>query len=196
MSSPDAVKQAWLASAAHPLMPDLEAVRAGADRFHRRVRWRNGTEYAACALVVLCFSVLAALLPVTAMRIGAVMIVLGTLLVAWQLHRVASSAPPLERAGAVPVLLHQRAQLARQRDALASVFTWYLLPVIPGFVVLLLGPALQQGVSGLAHAPLKIWIVLIVAAAVFAGIWLLNRHGAARLQKMIDDIDAMTGRTG
>jgi hypothetical protein len=194
MSEPDIVKQAWQASAADPALPDLAAVRAGADRFYARVRRRNAIEYAAAVIVVLGFSAYVLFLPSLAMRIGSAMIIIGTLFVVRQLHRLAAAAPPPERAAAEPILVHQRAQLARQRDALAGVLTWYLLPLVPGFLVFTIGPVLERGgVAGLLHAPFKTWIVLIGAALAFAGVWLLNRRGAAQLRAQIDDIDALLG---
>ena len=193
MSDPDLVRQAWQASVADPVLPDLAAVRTGADRFYRKVRRRNAIEYVACVFVVICFSAYAVFLPSVTMRIGALMVVLGTLLVAWQLHRIASAAPPPESAAAEPILVHQRAELARQRDALAGVFTWYLLPLIPGLLVMTLGPALEHGIAGLLHAPHSTWIRLACAVATFTGVWLLNQRGAARLGKQIDAIDTLTG---
>ena len=193
MSDSDRVRQAWQASVADPVLPDLATVRTGADRFYRRVRRRNAVEYAACVFVVICFSAYAVFLPSVTMRIGALMVVIGTLVVAWQLHRLASAARPPESAAAEPILVHQRAELARQRDALAGVFTWYLLSLIPGLLVMMLGPGLEHGVVGLLHAPRSIWIRMIFVAATFTGVWLLNQRGAARLGKQIDDIDALTG---
>lgn len=193
MSDPDFVKQAWKASAADSALPDLETVRAGAERFYRRIRLRNAIEYAASVVVVVCFSAYALFLPSLAARIGAAMVVLGAFVVVWQLHRRASAAPPPERAAAQPILVHQRAELARQRDALADIFTWYLLPFLPGLLVLTLGPTLEQGALGLFNMPPSVWIRLFLSVAVFTSIWLLNQHGARRLQKQIDDIDALIG---
>jgi len=193
MNDPDSARNAWQASAADPALPDLAAVRAGADRFYRQVRRRNAIEYAASVFVVVCFSAYAVFLPLLTMRIGAAMVVIGTLIVAWQLHRRAGATPPPERAAAEPILVHQRAQLVRQRDALAGIVTWYLLPLIPGLLVMTIGPVIERGgMAGLLHAPRAAWIVLICATVTFAGVWLLNRHGAARLRRMIDEIDALT----
>ena len=193
MSDPDLVKQVWKASITEPMLPDLATVRASAKRFYRQVRRRNAMEYSACIIVVIWFSGCAVFLQSLAMRIGALMIVLGTLIVAWQLHRIASPAIPPEGASAEPVLIHQRAQLVRQRNAVASVFYWYLLPLIPGMLVFILAPALSHGPASLVHAPPTMWIVLISAIAAFVGVWLLNQRAAMRLQKRIEEIDVMMG---
>src|SRR3569623_925791 len=74
MNGPDTIKQAWRAIGGDPALPDLDAARAGADRFYRAVRRRNTIEYAACAVVVICFSAIAASFPLFIVRIGAVMV--------------------------------------------------------------------------------------------------------------------------
>ena len=57
-----------------------------------------------------------------------------------------------------------------------------------------IGPVIERGgVAGLLHAPRAAWIVLVCAIVTFTGVWLLNRHGAARLGRMIDEIDALIG---
>jgi hypothetical protein len=194
MTDTDSARHAWQASAADPALPDLAAVRAGADRFYRRVRRRNAIEYVAGAFVVLCFSAYAVFLPMPTMRIGAAMVVVGTLIVVRQLHRLAAAAPLPERAAVEPILVHQRAQLARQRDALAGIFTWYLLPLIPGLLVMTIGPVIERGgLAGLLHAPRATWIVLVCAIVTFTGVWVLNRRGAARLRRMIGEIDMLIG---
>ena len=84
--------------------------------------------------------------------------------------------------------------IARQRDALAGIFTWYLLPFIPGLLVMTLGPTLEHGGVGVLLMPRLVWIGLILPVAIVTGIWLLNQRGARLLQKRIDDIDALMGR--
>lgn len=194
MNDPDSARHAWQASAADPALPDLSTVRACADRFYRRVRRRNAMEYAAAVVTVIGFSAYILLLPSLAMRIGSGMIILGVLFVVWQLHRLASATPPPERTATEPILVHQRAALVRQRDALAGILTWYLLPLVPGLLVFTIGPVIERGgMAGLLHAPRATWIVLIGAVVAFVGVWLLNRRGAARLGRMIDEIDALIG---
>ena len=194
MSDPDRVKQAWRASALDAALPDIATVRGGADKFYRQIRRRNALEYIACGIVIICFSAYAVFLRSPTARLGSAMIVLGTLVIAWQLRRLASAVPPPDSAAKEPILAHQRAQLARQRHALSGVFTWYLLPLIPGLFVMRFSYVLDHGVQGLLHMPRSGWMGLFPMVAIFAAIWLLNQHAARQLQKQIDEIDALTGR--
>ena len=117
------------------------------------------------------------------------LVIAGTLFVAWQLRRRASAEPP-ERAGAMPLLLFARAQLVRQCEALRSVFRWYILPFLPGMSVFMTGTMLAERANGPEPRDAVGFAVLI---AMLAGIWWLNQLGARRLQRSIDEMDALTG---
>lgn len=190
MNASDEVKQAWQASPAHPPLPRLDEVREGAVLFYHRIRRRNRVEYAASLFVILFFGAAALLLEETTARIGAVLAVAGTMLVVWQLHSRASAVAPPEDA-ASPLIAHQRAQLVRQRDALASVGLWYLLPPVPGIVLVVFAGGFEHG----AGAPLNlgwhhyVWIGFMTF--IFAGIWWANRAAARTLQTEIDALDAL-----
>lgn len=187
----DPAKKAWQASVEVAGGPPLEEVRKGADKFYRYIKWRNRVEYAACVLVVAGFSTYVFVLPNLVHRIASVLVVLATFYVGWQMHRRASAIPP-EAAGAMPLLQFARTQMVRQRDALRSIFTWYLLPFLPGMGLFLTGTLLQKHAEG----GLKLMsdgVGPAVVVAVFAGVWWLNQVAARRLQRHIDEIDALTG---
>jgi hypothetical protein len=189
--SDDPAKLAWQASVEIAGIPALDEVRAGASNFYRRIWWRNAIEYIACVIVVIGFGTYMFTLPHVLQKAGSLLVIAGTLFVAWQLHRRASAEPP-ERAGAMPLLHFARAQLVRQRDALRSVFWWYLLPFLPGMAVFVTGTMFAQRPSGPEPRDAVGFAVMI---ALFVGIWWINQLGARRLQKHIDEIDALTEGT-
>lgn len=187
----DIARQAWQSSVeiAGPL--PLAEVRAGANKFYRFIFWRNFVEYAACVVVVVVFTSYVFVLPEPLQRVGSAMIVVGTFYVAWQLHRRASAVPP-ERAGTMPLYAFMRAQMIRHRDALRSIFWWYMFPFLPGLALLLAGsmyaPDTHPNGPGWRDA-----VGLTVIAAVFFAIWWFNQRVVRKLQKGIDEIDALTG---
>jgi hypothetical protein len=182
-------KHAWHNSVPVAEAPSLAEVRAGADKFYRKVHRRNLIEYAACVFVVIAFGRYVFTLPHILQKIGSAWIVLATFYAAWQLHRRGSAVSP-EAAGQMPLYDFVRAQLVRQRDALKSIFWWYMLPFLPGLAMMLVG-------AGLAHPasigpPIWVrWLSLAVMIGVFAGIWWLNQLAAGRLQRRIAEIDAL-----
>lgn len=187
----DPAKKAWQASVEIAGVPPLEEVRKGANKFYRFVKWRNRVEYIACVVVVVVFSSYALTLPHPLQKVGSVLIVLATFYVAWQLHRRASAVPP-EAAGAMPLLLFARVQMVRQRDALRSLFWWYLLPFIPGMLLIVAGSIRQRAVDGRSE-PLLDLIGGSTIALVFVLIWWLNQRAASKLQRHIDEVDALIG---
>jgi len=192
MTDDDPAKQAWQASVEIAGAPPLEEVRKGAAKFYRYVFWRNAVEYVACVVVVVVFTSYVFVLPHLLQKLGSAMVVLATFYVAWQLHRRASAEPP-EKAGTMPLLLFARAQMIRQRDALRSIFWWYILPFVPGLVLAMIGNVLDPDYAA-KGAPLWVrWLIFAGMGAGLAGIWWLNQLGARKLQKHIDEIDALTG---
>ena len=188
----DPAKQAWQASVAIAGAPPLDEVRRGADKFYRYVKWRNRVEYAACVIVVVAFSSYVVWLPHPLQKVGSVLVVLATLYVAWQLHRRASAVPP-ETAGTMPLLLFSRAQLVRQRDALRSIFGWYIAPFLPGLALVMAGNSQAEPASGTGWPNLAEALAFIVMIGMVGFIWWINQLGARRLQRHIDEIDALTG---
>ena len=184
----DPVKQAWQASVEIAGAPPLEDVRKGADKFYRRIWWRNAVEYAACAVVIIVFSTYIVTLPHVLQKIGSALVVLATIYVAWQLHRRASAVSP-EQAGAMPIYAFLRAQLVRQRDAVKGILWWYILPFLPGMVLIIIGRMLSLP-DGPAQ---RQWIGLAAMLAILIIIWWLNQLGARVLQRHIDEIDSLIG---
>lgn len=187
----DPAKQAWQSSVEIAGAPPLEEVRKGANKFYCFVWWRNFIEYAACVIVIAAFSVYVFILPMPLQRVGSAMIVVATFYVAWQLHRRASAVPP-EEAGTMPLYLFMRVQFVRHRDALRSIFWWYLLPFVPGLSVLVAGSLYAPD----THPDGPTWrdaVGVTAMTLVFVVIWWLNQRVVRRLQKHIDEIDALLG---
>jgi len=155
----------------------------------RRVAWRNAIEYGAGGAAVLLFGAMGVRAPDALLRIACAAIVLGVLAVMCSLHR-RGAARRLD-ASAAPVRDHYRAELARQRDALAAVWRWYLAPLVPGLAVFF--AALWRSVAATAGATAANTAILpaaLIAVAVFAGIHWLNRAAARRLSAAIAALDA------
>ena len=190
----DPVKQAWQASVEIAGAPPLDEVRKGADKFYRYVKWRNLVEYAACVVVVVGFGTYVFTLPHPLQRVGSALVVLATVYVAWQLHRRASAEAP-DKAGTMPIYTFIRAQLVRQRDALAGIFWWYILPFLPGLLLMSIGNAQDpEFFAASLLPPWARWVVFGSMAAVMVGIWWMNQLVARKLQRHIDEIDALMGK--
>ena len=80
-----------------------------------------------------------------------------------------------------------RRQLERQRDLTASVWSWYLAPLVPGLLLFAVSSAL-----GDPH-PRKLIVLALFygfSAGLFIFIWKLNARAARCLQRLIDELYA------
>jgi hypothetical protein len=179
----DDLKALWREQETETPPMSLELIHARGFQWH--IKRRNFIEYAAAVVVVATFSWYVYILSHPVMKLGSALTVLGTLVLVWQLHKRGSARqPPL---GAAASLAFHRAELVRQRDAVRSMWLWYLAPLAPGMIVTMAGMAMSK-----PDAPLAAKLVMpVVTALVFVGVWLLNRRGARLLQRAIDDLDAL-----
>jgi hypothetical protein len=183
----DELSELWRsAGGAAPAEPSLEDVMERAEELERKVRRANAREYVAGAFVIVFFAVLAAgalHLPFLS-RLGAAAIACACVFIVTYLRlRGAARTPSPEE----PTLAFLRGELARRRDLLARVHTWYLAPFVPGLVMFLAGVWLAtRHVPG---ATRSIVLSTIVVVAVNAGIVLVNRRAVAALDREIASLE-------
>ena len=172
----------------------LENLHEKATKFQRCVRNRNLREYIGVVIVVLVFGWYVWVLPGWMMKAGSALDVIAALFVAWQLHRRAPAHKMPDGSGMGLVDFHRRA-LVRQREALQSIWLWYILPFLPGVLLMMLGRWFQFHVAGrpLELDHLIIALCMAIVVLVFGVVWLLNLLGAARLQRRIEELDRLKG---
>ncbi|MCW0196675.1 hypothetical protein [Sphingopyxis sp.] len=161
----------------------LDDIKRRAARLSDVVRRRNRREYIGAALVLAVFGIYAVILPGWLLKAGSLMTMAAAMVVVRQLARRSSGPDP--DAEAQDVRGHYRARLMREEHLLANVGRWYLAPFLPGLLLFLAGLAEARGVGN----PLAFAMVLAFQILVFGGIWLLNRHAAARIRAHIERID-------
>jgi hypothetical protein len=190
----------WQQGSGEPSGFNGEELRERMNKFERTIRRRNLREYLAAALVVGVFAYYGWVFPTLLLRIGCALLIMGTAYVAYQLHRRASARPAPAEMGLRNCVEFQRSELERQRDALRAVWSWYLLPFLPGMVIFLIGLfQFTRNVTEAAGRPFHtiaavVGFTLVAAcvAIVFVVIWQLNRWAAKRLQMQIDDLDQLS----
>ena len=190
----DPAKQAWLASVEIAGTPPIEDVRKGADRLYRVVKWRNRIEYVACAIAVMVFTYKLPTAPTILHTVGLALIIAAFVYMPWQFHRRASAVSP-DTAGTMPIYAFLRAQLVRQRDAFRSIVGWYILPWLPGLALLFAGNGLDPEIEAAGPPIWARWLVLFGIAAFIGFYWWIHQRAARKIQKRIDEIDVLTGRT-
>ena len=184
--SPDNLKSLWQNHSVEPVQMSLEEIRQKAERFQRRIRRRNLREYVAAAFVFAGSGYVIWRFPGLRLAVG--LLLAGTIYVLYQLHtRGAAKTVPASLALDTCLEFHRR-ELERQRDLSRDVLKWYLLPFVPGLLAAVAVPAL--------HSPPEKWIralpFILLWAAMFYAVWRLNKRGADKLQRRIDELNSMS----
>ena len=181
----------WQAQGSGAAPLTLEELRRKGGKFRSQVARRNLREYVVMALMVPYFGYFAWTSRMPMMGMGNGLMMAGLLYIAYQLHRqAAASDAPAEMAWKTCVAFH-RAELERQRDALGSVWKWYLGPMVPGLATILAAGC----IAGFRRSTLAGLLALVAAGLVALGMgWMgrLNRRTAAGIQRQIDALDAAT----
>jgi hypothetical protein len=184
----DSITALWAQQHTDAAPLDAEALALADTRFRRRIRRRDTIEYVAGLLASGVFVNTAVRTPDWGVRVACAAIILGALVVMYNLWRRRPAAH--DAALGTPSLAFHRANLVTQRDALTTVWRWYLAPVVPGMVLFLLA-VLHASAQHMPFwaALLAITGVALPVVGIFWGIHRLNRVGARRLQAMIDALD-------
>jgi hypothetical protein len=193
-SASEEMKSLWQSQPTDQPKIRPEDFRRKLDKFERRIFWRNAREYAAGVVVIAGFGYYGWKLSGLLVHVGAGLIIAGTLIVMYELHRRGSVRSAPADLGLSTCIEFHRKSLERQRDALWTVWTWYLLPFVPGLVVFEIGSAMMQWKAhpvGLGHLVTRFLISGGTIAVVFFGVWLLNQWAAGKLQKRIDELTAL-----
>ena len=164
----------------------LEEIRQKAEGFQKTIRNRSLREYVASAFVFAGSGYFMWRFPELRLAVG--LLLAGTIYVLYQLHtRGAAKTVPASLALDTCLEFHRR-ELERQRDLSRDVLKWYLLPFVPGLLAVVAVTAL--------HLPPEKWIRLLpfilLWAAMFYAVWRLNKRGADKLQRRIDELNSMS----
>lgn len=181
----DTLRRAWQGQRPPETPPTLDDVRRRAQQFSRRIRWRNAREYVAGTVVMLWiltdmvrggFNGLA--------DVGGLVIIAGVGYVLRQLYRRGQTDTLRSDLGMVDALSFHRSELVRQRDLVMSVWRWYLLPLLPGTVLVSLGRAIEHPERWGRALGTSVGMAALLALVAW-----LNRRAGTRLQRDIAALD-------
>jgi len=186
---PDNLKSLWQNQSVETVQMSLEQVRQKAESFQKKIRNRNLREYVAAAFVFAGSGYFLWRFPELRLAVG--LLLAGTIYVLYQLHtRGAAKSVPESLALNTCLAFHRR-ELERQRDLARDVWKWYLLPVVPGLLAVVAVPLL--------HSPpeewIRAWPFFLLWPTLFYAIWRLNKRGANKLQRQIDELNSVNGES-
>ena len=111
------------------------------------------------------------------------LIIAGTLVIAYQFRKRMSTRSFTAAAASMSCLEFYRRELERQRDANLSIWSWYILPMLPGTAMMLIGMAFMPALGPVVAL---FYAVAFTAAFIFTGV--ANKRAARRLQQKIDEL--------
>jgi len=180
-------QQLWQSQPVEDIKMSADVIRRRAGKFEHRIFWRNIREYASSLVAAILFAYFFATTHVVLFRVAYALFIAGLGWVVLQLHRQGSAKSVPAAMGALTCLQFFRAELERQRDVVSNVWSWYLAPLVPGFVVLTAASVIARPYpAGLVAAA----FLDAVVAVIFLLVWKMNRRAARCLQRMIDELSA------
>ncbi|MGO9088444.1 MAG: hypothetical protein ACLQBK_24825 [Candidatus Sulfotelmatobacter sp.] len=181
------VQKMWQDQPVEGVKMSAEMIHKRAAKFERRIVWRNVREYVASLIAAALFGYFFVTAHDVLSRITSGLFIAGLVWIVVQLHRKGSAKSMPAGVDTLTSLQLYRAELERQREVVSTVWSWYLAPLVPGFVVYTLGFAIRfprpAAWAGLA-------LIDAIVAAVFFGIWKLNMRAARCLERMIAELTA------
>jgi len=192
VAEPD-LKSLWQSQEQEHAPMALADIRALAGKTQSRIRIRNMIEYVACAFVIVAFAAQAWHPPNPMYRWGAILVILGAPVICWQLYARGGARRPPE-ASAANLMDFHRTEMVRQRDMFRSAWLWYLGPMTPGMLVMLASFFLYpvRGAPSIPATQLAGATMMgVIVGLTWLAVFLNHRLAAYRIQKKIDDLDAL-----
>lgn len=181
---PDHLQSLWQDQPAQGRAMSSDELRHRSQRLTRIVSRRNLREYVAAAVVAIVFGYMAWKAPLPLMRVAGVVSVAAVIFIVYHLYRHGTARAMPADMGLASCLAFHRGELERQRDLLRGVWKWYLLPLVPGLILVCLATLLAHPEqASRAFWPAAGSLVLFVL------IGELNRHAAKRIQARIDALE-------
>ncbi|MDE1150089.1 MAG: hypothetical protein PW843_26345 [Azospirillaceae bacterium] len=187
---PDTLQTLWQSQKQEIDAMTLNDIKAKAARFEHLVRHRARWQYGSAALSILLFCTYVWFMPGWMLKAGGALEMLAVLYTLTQIPRRAPPKATVADGRPVEVVDAYRGALIHQRDEMTAVWRWYLLPYVPGIVLMAAGSGVAihgGGDIGTAYAILA--LALTIAALCLVVVWLASLLGAARLQRRIDDLN-------
>ena len=183
-------QQVWQSQAIEAPRISLEYVRHRTGHLEQRTRWRNALEY---VLGVAAFCMFVYFARRHDFSVKPLMVVAHGWFALWAIfymywwHRLAATQPTPADAGVLDNLRYQRRQLERQRDARLRSWRWWGLPLLPGFLLMVVSMIVEVD---RVDWNVIVFLVLWMSAGTALGAWFMHHEGR-RFQREIDALDSL-----
>jgi len=185
----NSVQTLWQSQPVEVTKMSVEELRRRAGKFERKIRWRNTREYVASLVAAGLMGYFYVTANDVASKVTFALFIAAMLWIVIALHRMGSAKRTPLDTDTLTTQQFYRAELERQLAVVKNVLWWYLAPMIPGMIGCTVAYLLK-------HHHRWAWGGLVLMdglfVAVFYGVWKLNTLAARCLERMINDLDAVT----
>lgn len=180
------MQQLWQQQPAEGMTMSIDEIRRRAVKFEKRMFVVNAREYVTAALAITFFAYFLSHTQDVLMRTGFSLLIAGLGYAMFHLYRKGRPGTASEQIGTQCANFFLE-ELERTRKLVSNLW-WYLGPLVPGLLVLMVGSA-RLHPEPLALLRLAITNLFIAAAYIF--VIRLNKRAARCLQKQIDELRAL-----
>jgi hypothetical protein len=185
------VRDTWQSQQVEAFRMPLDVIRGRIEKFDRNIRRRHYIGYAVCLFVIGNSIWWVIIFPNLIQRIGALLTILGTGYLGYQLllHQIQKKTSAVNGAemGNAASTGFYRANLERQRDFHRGIWFWSRLVIfVPGPFVFCLGTAIAHPETARQMRVQALIFAFLAALAVP-----LNLGMARKYQRQIDELDAL-----
>jgi hypothetical protein len=177
----------WQDQPVEGITVSVEIIRQRAGKFERKILWRNVREYVAALIAAVPLGYFLVTAQDVLARVTFGLLIAGLLWMVVQLHRKGSVRSMPTEVSTLTSMQFYRMELERQREAVKTVWSWYLAPLIPGLLVYTVWSAIR---SPRPAAWLGLALMDAVIAGMFYVVWKINLRAARCLERMIDEVKA------
>lgn len=186
---PEDMRNIWQSQPEESKKMSANEIRAAAVRYQKRVAWRNLREYLGCLIVVAGFAWFAWHAPSTTARVGHLLVIAGTLYVAFQLQQTGSPRTIPVELGRMDGIAFHRRELERQLRVYQLAWRW-VLALAPGLAVLMAG---ATSAKPRMHVPAAPFLPLVVVLGGWALIVLwLKRRNQVKVRQIQQELERLS----
>lgn len=161
-------------------------MKSSLDRFQKSLKYRDFVEFLNAIIVIPIFAYLTYSLPHVLSKIGCLLIILCVIYVIFKLKSLNQYKPNTLTDSYIEYLYQYKNYLRLQKKMRETAPYWYLLPLVTGVVLFVLGIITNL------DAPISPRIIIIISSIIigsvifiyFYNLWIIKKHYTPRLEKM------------
>lgn len=185
------IKSLWQTLPSEKTVFNHKQMQARAEKFQAKHRRRDIMEYLGFAALLALIVLDPKLREDWKTWVASALAVLGCIIMLWNYNRLAKSKSLPSSHSSETTLDYMRRELTRQRDAAATAWRWYILPVVPFFIFVMAYRWAEEGstIMEFTNIRLKLVLFFLFTIAFLTACIFWKRLCAARYQRQLDELD-------